>query len=159
MPEPTTAPVTAEDLRERIEASVGPAMRLGLQDAELFDEPGAQRIEEWITHITDQVLAALAWQSARGRAKAYGESMTRLSGAWGSTEAEVERLRAELAEASDALCAVGKAALVVAPTLAKPYPDAPKTSPWEQFMERPARDAYNLGTRIRRELKEARDAR
>lgn len=74
-------------------------------------------------------------------------------------QAEVQRLRVELAKASDALCAVGKAALVVAPTLAKPYPDAPETSPWQQFMERPVRDAYNLGRRIRRDLKEARDGR
>jgi hypothetical protein len=67
---------------------------------------------------------------------------------------EVERLRGQLGEASEALRAVGKAALTVAPTLCKPYRDAPETSPWEQFMEQPARRAYELGARIRRELKE-----
>ena len=65
---------------------------------------------------------------------------------------EVERLRGQLGEASDALRAVGKAALTVAPTLRKPYRDAPETSPWKQFMEQPARRAYDLGVRIRREL-------
>lgn len=68
---------------------------------------------------------------------------------------EVERLRGQLGEASDALHAVGKAALTVAPRLREPYRDAPETSPWTQFMEQPARHAYNLGVRIRRELKEA----
>lgn len=67
-------------------------------------------------------------------------------------EATAEQLRAELAEASEALRAVGKAALTVAPTLRQPYRDAPETSPWKQFMEQPARRAYNLGVRIRRLL-------
>ena len=54
----TTAPVTG-DLRDQIKDAFGPAMRLGLQGAELHDEPGAERIEEWITHITDWVVARL----------------------------------------------------------------------------------------------------
>lgn len=66
--------------------------------------------------------------------------------------------RAELAEASDALRAVGKAALTVAPTLREPYRDAPDTSPWQRFMEEPARRAYNLGVRLRRHMKETPDA-
>lgn len=66
-----------------------------------------------------------------------------------------DRYAALLAEASEALRLVGKAAIVVEPFLAKPYPDAPNTSPWERFMERPARRAYNLGHRIRRELNQA----
>lgn len=37
--------------------------------------------------------------------------------------AEIERLHGELRAAADALCAVGKAAIVVKPTLDKPYPD------------------------------------
>jgi hypothetical protein len=68
---------------------------------------------------------------------------------------DLTQLRADLAEASEALCAVGKAALTVAPTLEKPYRDAPETSPWTQFMEQPARRAYNLGVRLRRQIKEA----
>jgi len=67
-------------------------------------------------------------------------------------DARLEQLQAELADAADALRAVGKAALAVAPTLRKPYPDAPETSPWTQFMEQPARRAYNLGVRIHRLL-------
>lgn len=57
--------------------------------------------------------------------------------------------RALLREASDALLAAGKAALTVKPTLDKPYRDAPEWSPWTRFMEKPARAAYNLGSKIR----------
>jgi hypothetical protein len=62
-PERTPPDDTTKNLRERIEAAFGPAMRIGLQDAQLFDAPGAERIEEWITHITDWVVAALAGDS------------------------------------------------------------------------------------------------
>lgn len=72
-----------------------------------------------------------------------------------TAEAERDRYAALLAEASDALRAVGKAAITVEPTLKKPYPDAPHTSPWERFMKEPARRAYNLGHQIRRELNQA----
>ncbi|MFJ4990036.1 hypothetical protein ACIP9H_40350 [Streptomyces sp. NPDC088732] len=61
-------------------------------------------------------------------------------------------LRAQLAEAAEALCAVGKAAIVVQPTLDKPYPHAPQWTPWTRWMQRPARQAYNLGTLLRRQL-------
>lgn len=47
-----------------------------------------------------------------------------------------------------ALRDVGKAALTVKPTLDKPYPDAPGTTPWKRFMGQPARHAYNLGCQI-----------
>jgi hypothetical protein len=57
-----------------------------------------------------------------------------------------------LQRAGEALRAVGKAALAVKTSLTKPYPDAPETSPWVQFMERPAREAYNLSAEIRRAL-------
>jgi hypothetical protein len=70
---------------------------------------------------------------------------------------ELERLRTSLTEASDALRDVGKAVLTVAPTLRQPYRDAPETSPWEQFVKQPARRAYTLGVRIRRQLKEEGD--
>lgn len=66
--------------------------------------------------------------------------------------AERDRYAALLAEASEALRLVGKAAITVEPTLKQPYSDAPSTSPWERFMEQPARRAYNLGHQIRREL-------
>ena len=45
------------DLRDRIKDKIGPTMRIGLQDAELFDGPGAERIEDWVTWITDAVIA------------------------------------------------------------------------------------------------------
>lgn len=66
-----------------------------------------------------------------------------------AAEQEVARLRAQLREAADALCDVGKAALVVKNSLEKPYPDAPDWSPWTRFMGAPAKRAYNLGHRIR----------
>ncbi|MFB7285467.1 hypothetical protein [Actinacidiphila glaucinigra] len=61
-------------------------------------------------------------------------------------------LKAQLAEAAEALCAVGKAAIVVQPALDKPYPDAPQWTPWTRWMQRPARQAYNLGILLRRQL-------
>jgi len=66
-----------------------------------------------------------------------------------ATRAENEQLRAELRLAEDALRAIGKAWLVVKPTLDKPYPDAPETTPWLRFVEKPTRAAYNLGTKLR----------
>lgn len=66
------------------------------------------------------------------------------------TEPEMRDL---LEQAAAALKAVGKAALVVKPTLDKPYPDDPSWTPWTRFMEQPARTAYNLGAEIRRVLK------
>ena len=79
--------------------------------------------------------------------------------------AELQRLRArdekaayDLREAAETLRAVGKAALVVKPTLDKPYLDAPAQTPWSRFMETPARAAYNLGVRLSRELARAHGA-
>ena len=63
---------------------------------------------------------------------------------------EMERLHADRSEAAEALRAVGKAALVVKPTLDKPYDDDPSQTPWSRFMEAPARAAYNLGVRLSR---------
>jgi hypothetical protein len=81
---------TDEGLRELIRESFAPAMRIGLKDAELFDEPGAERVEEWITYITKWVADAVS--------------------------PRLERLRAELAEAresaglwKDGLTAAGEA--------------------------------------------------
>lgn len=62
-----------------------------------------------------------------------------------------------LRQAARALKDVGKAALVVKPTLTKPYPDAPRTNPWQQFMDQPAREAYNLGVEILRLIGSAPD--
>lgn len=58
-----------------------------------------------------------------------------------------------LAEIADALVAIGKACLVVAPTLRKPYPDDPTQNPWDKFVHDPAKRAYNLGHDLRRELR------
>lgn len=63
------------------------------------------------------------------------------------------RERDLLRQAEEALRAVGKAAIVVKPTLDKPYTDAPEHTPWSRFMEVPARRAYNLGHEIRDFLK------
>lgn len=62
-------------------------------------------------------------------------------------------MRALLAEAADALRNVGKKALVVQPTLSKPYPDDPRWTPWTRFLGPAADRAYNLGCEIRRKLK------
>lgn len=42
-------------LTDHIRETIGPTMLLGLQDAELHDEPGAQRIREWVDWIADAI--------------------------------------------------------------------------------------------------------
>lgn len=69
-----------------------------------------------------------------------------------NTDPSEPDLRAQLAEASHALRAIGKAAIVVQPTLDKPYPDDPRWTPWTRWMRDPTRRAYNLGILLRRQL-------
>lgn len=69
------------------------------------------------------------------------------------TRPTYDELLALLHEAADALRDVGKAAIVVHPTLDKPYPDDPRWTPWTRFMEKPARRAYNLSFLLRRQLR------
>jgi len=52
-------PAEAQD-GDRVKAiadAIGPVMLLGLQDAELFDEPGQERIRDWIKWISETVAA------------------------------------------------------------------------------------------------------
>jgi hypothetical protein len=65
---------------------------------------------------------------------------------------ERDELRAQLRRAEVALRKLSKAVLVVAPTLRKPYPDAPDTSPYEQFVHAPASAAYDLANELRATL-------
>jgi len=58
-----------------------------------------------------------------------------------------------LAEIAAALVAIGKACLVVAPTLRQPYSDDPERIPWDKFVKGPVSRAYNLGHDLRRELR------
>ncbi len=58
----------------------------------------------------------------------------------------------QLAEAAAALRAIGKACIVVQPTLDVPYPDDPRWTPWTRWVAKPARVAYNLGILLRRQL-------
>lgn len=60
-----------------------------------------------------------------------------------------------LDEAQSALRALSKACLGAEPHLSKPFTDAPEHSPWSLRVERLTRRAYNLGTKIRRQLKDA----
>jgi hypothetical protein len=46
-------------LRDRIDTVIRPTMLIGLQDAELHDEPGRERIGEWADWITGAVLAVV----------------------------------------------------------------------------------------------------
>jgi hypothetical protein len=48
---------TAVDRAAAIADAIGPTMLLGLQDAELFDEPGRERIREWVKWISETVAA------------------------------------------------------------------------------------------------------
>lgn len=58
----------------------------------------------------------------------------------------------QLAEAATALYAIGRACIVVQPTLDVPYPDDPRWTPWSRWVAGPARTAYNLGVLLRRQL-------
>lgn len=53
------------ELRARLDAAIRPTMLLGLQDAELFDKPGTQRINEWADWILDTVLKALTTEETQ----------------------------------------------------------------------------------------------
>lgn len=49
--------VAPDDLREQYAAAIRPNMLMGLQDAELLDEPGTQRINEWVDWIATELAA------------------------------------------------------------------------------------------------------
>jgi hypothetical protein len=49
----TPPPLTDEQLAERIAEVIRPRMLIGLQDAELYDGPGTERINEWATSIAN----------------------------------------------------------------------------------------------------------
>lgn len=67
---------TLAALPARIQKTIGPTMLLGLQDAELHDEPGAQRIREWVDWIAGAIVPLVADE----------------------VNAEVERIRAAVTE-------------------------------------------------------------
>ena len=54
----------ATDRTALIADAIGPTMLLGLQDAELFDEPGRERIRDWIKWISETVAALPADRTA-----------------------------------------------------------------------------------------------
>lgn len=62
-------------------------------------------------------------------------------------------LQGLLGDAERRLRKLSKTCVAVKTSLDKPYPDAPDTTPWAQFVERPTRDAYALAQEIRRTLK------
>ena len=47
-------------LTDRIKKTIGPTMLIGLQDAELHDEPGEQRIREWVDWIANAIAPVVA---------------------------------------------------------------------------------------------------
>ncbi|MEU1800840.1 hypothetical protein [Streptomyces sp. NPDC019937] len=93
-------PVADAERRARYEAAFGPNMRLGLQDAELFDEPGAQRINEWITWITDAVMAVADAELGQVRAELNQAQDDRTGACLARWEEEQENARLRLALAS-----------------------------------------------------------
>lgn len=113
----------ADDLRARIDAAIRPNMLIGLQDAELHDEPGKERINEWADWISRRIaelfqpeldelgakVTALeaSYEVVAADAMAHGLcSLTRhsLLQRAEKAEAEVDRLTAELHR--HAACAV-----------------------------------------------------
>jgi hypothetical protein len=109
------------DLRTRIAEAIRPQMLIGLQDAELYDEPGTERINEWADSIADwaasvvqpeldrlrigaldrEALLADARDAlkAAGQTEAHGDDWPAIAAAITALAAERDRLRAELAAA------------------------------------------------------------
>lgn len=56
--------------------AIGPVMLIGLQDAELFDQPGTERIGEWIKWISETVAALPAEFELRGTAEIRAAALT-----------------------------------------------------------------------------------
>lgn len=79
-----------------------------------------------------------------------GESLTR--------DEQVTVMRSMLDEAAQRLRNLSKICVAVKPTLDKPYPDAPGTTPWKRFVDWPARQAYDYAVEIRRHLNSTGDA-
>ena len=48
------------DLRQQYADKIRPVMLVGLQDAELYDEPGTERINEWVDWIAETLAAVHA---------------------------------------------------------------------------------------------------
>jgi hypothetical protein len=65
----------------------------------------------------------------------------------------VTLLQRLLGDAERRLRKLSKTCVAVKTSLDKPYPDAPETTPWAQFVERPTRDAYALAQEIKQTLK------
>ncbi|MGW4810518.1 hypothetical protein ACWEPB_02585 [Kitasatospora cineracea] len=87
-PEQQAAPVQPPaDLHQRIDATIRPRMLIGLQDAELYDQPGRERIGEWADSITSWVMAEVEPELAALRQQLA------------DAQAENARLRADLTEA------------------------------------------------------------
>ncbi|MEV8477869.1 hypothetical protein [Streptomyces sp. NPDC051173] len=53
---PAAVQRAVDKLRARLDERIRPVMLFGLQDAELFNEPGRQRINEWADWVIDTVL-------------------------------------------------------------------------------------------------------
>lgn len=47
--------MASDDLRARVDAAIRPNLLIGLQDAELYDEPGTERINEWADWISRRI--------------------------------------------------------------------------------------------------------
>lgn len=95
-------------LTGRIKKAIGPTMLRGLQDAELYDEPGAQRIREWVDWIAGAAAPVVAEEmnaeleriraaATEGKYRALGRPLT-------ASDVQVahEITRKSLAEALDA---------------------------------------------------------
>lgn len=54
-----TAPPADQQLRDRIAEAIRPQMLIGLQDAELYDGPGTERINEWADSIANWAAEAV----------------------------------------------------------------------------------------------------
>lgn len=56
---PQAGAESLDGLRSRLDAEIRPVMLLGLQDAELFDEPGRERINDWVDWLLNTVTKVL----------------------------------------------------------------------------------------------------
>ncbi|MEU6237387.1 hypothetical protein [Kitasatospora sp. NPDC047058] len=107
-----TATPPPASLAERIDAAIRPAMLIGLQDAELYDEPGRERIGEWADFITSWVLAVVQPELDRLARENHfqleslhrcEDDITRLRTELAQRDEVIDRLRAEILAQGDAI--------------------------------------------------------
>jgi hypothetical protein len=97
----TPPPLTDQQLAERIAEVIRPRMLIGLQDAELHDGPGTERINEWATSIANWAAEVVRPEVARLRAERdqFADRVDTLTAVAKSNKQHVQVMYSELQKA------------------------------------------------------------